>query len=497
MAEENLRSYRATEPERRGSANRTSQGGSDPLAELARLIGQNDPFADIGREAVRAAPAAPPPAPVQPVYAAPDPYAAAQHVPPAGTPAPPLPTEQSYHQGYDPYGEQNSAYAAADQQYGDMSEPHQAAYDAYYAQDGQYADPDQYEPAPPPKRRGGMVAVFAILALAVFGSAGAYAYRTYFHRGPSAPPPVIKADTAPTKIIPAAHAAGAPANKAIYDRVGDRNQVEKMVPREEQPVDVKKAAGPPPAPPVVQISPPATAANTPVTPVPVSVVPVAGSAAGQAVPSVTMTQVPVTPPLAVSPRKVKTVTIRPDSPFMDADAQAANPAPAAPPARQRSASAAPPAPVTPAQPPRPAPPPAAAAAPPRAVAHAPNPHAPLSLTPQAVAAERPAPSPRGVAPLALAAAPPPAAHTGSISGSYAVQVASQRSEADARTSFRALQAKYPNVLGGRQAFVRRADLGSRGVYYRSMVGPFANAEEAKAFCSSLKAAGGQCLIQRN
>jgi hypothetical protein len=30
-----------------------------------------------------------------------------------------------------------------------------------------------------------------------------------------------------------------------------------------------------------------------------------------------------------------------------------------------------------------------------------------------------------------------------------------------------------------------------------MVGPFANANEAAELCSSLKAAGGQCLVQRN
>jgi hypothetical protein len=45
--------------------------------------------------------------------------------------------------------------------------------------------------------------------------------------------------------------------------------------------------------------------------------------------------------------------------------------------------------------------------------------------------------------------------------------------------------------------IRRADLGDKGVYYRSLVGPFATAEEAGRFCSSYKAAGGQCIVQRN
>jgi len=82
-------------------------------------------------------------------------------------------------------------------------------------------------------------------------------------------------------------------------------------------------------------------------------------------------------------------------------------------------------------------------------------------------------------------------------GGYVVQVASQRSESDAQASFRALQQKYPSVLGSHQVMVRRADLGEKGVYYRAQVGPFATAEEASEMCTSLKSAGGQCIVQRN
>jgi len=45
--------------------------------------------------------------------------------------------------------------------------------------------------------------------------------------------------------------------------------------------------------------------------------------------------------------------------------------------------------------------------------------------------------------------------------------------------------------------IKRADLGDKGVYYRAMVGPFGSPEEASHFCSSLKSAGGQCVIQKN
>ena len=45
--------------------------------------------------------------------------------------------------------------------------------------------------------------------------------------------------------------------------------------------------------------------------------------------------------------------------------------------------------------------------------------------------------------------------------------------------------------------VRRADLGSKGIFYRAMVGPFASREEAVQLCSSLKSAGGDCVVQAN
>jgi cell division protein FtsN len=46
-------------------------------------------------------------------------------------------------------------------------------------------------------------------------------------------------------------------------------------------------------------------------------------------------------------------------------------------------------------------------------------------------------------------------------------------------------------------FVYRVDLGSKGIYYRTMVGPYADASEATQLCSSLKSAGGSCIVQRN
>jgi len=84
-----------------------------------------------------------------------------------------------------------------------------------------------------------------------------------------------------------------------------------------------------------------------------------------------------------------------------------------------------------------------------------------------------------------------------VARGYAVQVTSERSESRAQTAFRALRAKYPNQLGGHEPMIRRADLGAAGIYYRALIGPFASAEQATKLCRGLKAAGGDCLIQKN
>ncbi len=51
-------------------------------------------------------------------------------------------------------------------------------------------------------------------------------------------------------------------------------------------------------------------------------------------------------------------------------------------------------------------------------------------------------------------------------------------------------------LGGQHTMVRRVDLGTKGVYYRAMVGPLASSEAARHMCSKLRAAGASYLVQR-
>src|SRR5262249_52430262 len=123
---------------------------------------------------------------------------------------------------------------------------------------------------------------------------------------------------------------------------------------------------------------------------------------------------------------------------------------------------------------------------------------PISLDPQAQDATTNPPAAR----TRSAAAPPPAsrAATESSSGSgggILVQLSSQKTEAEAAASFRSLQAKFPNELGRRQPVIQRADLGSKGVFYRTMVGPFTSSQEAQQFCANFKTAGGHCVVPSN
>ncbi|WP_306257038.1 SPOR domain-containing protein [Pararhizobium sp. IMCC21322] len=81
-------------------------------------------------------------------------------------------------------------------------------------------------------------------------------------------------------------------------------------------------------------------------------------------------------------------------------------------------------------------------------------------------------------------------------GDFVVQVSSQRSEDAARSAFSGLQRRFPSVLGNQSPDIARADLGSRGVFYRVRVGPMETRVAAADFCQSLKNAGGDCIVAR-
>src|SRR6266511_2021325 len=453
MADDNrLRSHRTNDPYGRAAEPAQLEANiRDPLAELARLLGQSDPFADFGQATrnSREAHDAPATAPAdwQGAAARARQFAAGDSSQRWAdyTAAPESRhSESRLHDDADPTADHQSGDCADERADDGRQEPE------YYEGNDVPLDPheDAMYDDPPRARRSRLTTALTIIGCAVLGTAGAYAFRSYYG-SPSATlaPPIITADTStPTKIVPA----GDPqSGKAVQDRLANVEK-EQIVSKQEEPVALKDLAN--------QASPRA------VLPAPVA----PGQGASPAQPSAGA------PSGSNEPKKVRTVTIRADAGDMSARPVTGQAAPAQAPAATAPRQA--------------ATPPAPQAAPAR--------NGPISLDAQGEPAAAPATRTRTAAapPIATRAAPET---TESTLDGFMVQLSSQKSEAEAQSSFRSLQAKFPNELSGLAPVVRRADLGSKGVFYRTMVGPFASAQEASQFCANYKAAGGQCVVPNN
>jgi hypothetical protein len=441
-----------------------SRGGeNDPLTELARLIGQTNPFGEQQQRTPRPSgrdhewPGSPSMAPAQ-SYAQPLPLAAryddgyqddgAYDTQPQSYSPPPPASAYTEHQDaqYDPHTQYGQGEPAAPY-YGDNG---QLSADDPYAQ-------QQYDYQEPPKRRSGLITVVAVAALALVGTGGAYAYRTFFSVSAPGVPPIIKADAGPNKVVPTTQqSADAGANKQIYDRVGAGGQAEKIISREEQPVDVKPANTRPAYVPANGGSGGAASAVT-------------GQATSWPNPPGATVVAPA-PGNQSEPRKVRTVTIRPDQPGSTPQP------PAQAPARNAATDLAPP---------------SAPAARSQLAAPARSSNAPLSLTPQG--GERTA----SADPRAVTARAAPVQTTGSNGSGYVVQLSAQKTEEEASAAFRSAQSRHPNLLGSRQLILRRKEIAGKGTFYGAQVGPFASRDEAAQLCESLKSAGGACMVQKN
>ena len=79
---------------------------------------------------------------------------------------------------------------------------------------------------------------------------------------------------------------------------------------------------------------------------------------------------------------------------------------------------------------------------------------------------------------------------------YMVQLAASRSRALARSVYTRLQGEYDDLLGRRDPFILRVDLGDRGIFYRVNVAGFATKAAADSFCADLKKRGQDCLVRR-
>ena len=584
------------------SAGPGRDGQDDPLAELARIVGKNDPFADLFNEA-RGAPAL-----RQPAAASQPALHDNNHVD-----APQLRGSMGHLDDDGWYDEAPSAslrrpmagpYA---EEAGEAEDFDEAARYADYPEEA-YAPADVYEggrhPRTAPRRGFGLMGV-TLLALVVAGGAGAYALRhgsivSGSFANLSGTLPVIKASTDPVKIKPPAPADAntSQPTKEILDRIGQNgsNEPEKIVSREELPVatvpkkvqairieTIPATADPAPqttgtavtpvvplpttrdiaaAKPTTTLAPLPTrdiaapapvkplatrdiGAATPAAPLPTRDIAAATPAASQA----DGPQLPAIMPSTPEPRKVRTIKVLADNSFVTGEAPAVptrSIGDLAPP--QQGLSIAPPPIVEPPKPAAVSLPPAVtpapakvAAADPVAAIPEPAPVAPPqpvltmrgidppSAAPQADAAAAPAtdqepvvvaeppvrpknipvtrPKPVATddvaapkpAPVKVASADPePVAAPAAVSGgAFVVQVSSQKTQADAMTAWQAVQRKFGAVVGGMKPSIKKAEVGDRGTFYRVRVGPWGTSAEAAAFCSKLKAAGGDCVITRN
>jgi hypothetical protein len=104
--------------------------------------------------------------------------------------------------------------------------------------------------------------------------------------------------------------------------------------------------------------------------------------------------------------------------------------------------------------------------------------------------EKPADKPAQVASAEPAAtADPKAKPTG-----VRIQLVSMPSETAAWDAWKQISGKYSSQLTGLTAMVESADLGTKGTFYRVQTGPFATVAAAQERCTTMKAAGLDCLV---
>ncbi|MDB5641924.1 MAG: hypothetical protein JWN07_1241 [Hyphomicrobiales bacterium] len=455
---------------------------SDPLAELARLVGQtnNDAFSRIFE--VQGGPTTPPPArgvpprliepPQIPAPSRDNLYAAVydQHPEtrredPGQYAQPGYPQEQG-HQAYEPAAhDDQQAYAAADpyahqehaadaytQQDGSwQGQTYQQ--DGYqqegYPQDGYYQEAQQY--AEQPRRTGrARLLIGAALLVVAGGSAGAYMLRTPAGVGKDAP--TIMASSGPTKVQPAEQPSDGPKPSiSILERNGPAGSSQsKLVQNEEQPVDVgatARATGSRPA-----RSPDAGSAVTLAPPAPP----------------------PVPNSIFAEPKRVKAIAVRPDGSIIDHS-----------PAPSQRAEAPVAAPTTP---------PASAAGKPTDMASLLASTTPGSGQKTATrTAETPKPP---VRPAAVVTAPTTTASIpASAGGAFSVQLAGTTSVEEAKDAVDRLTRKFTSELGSHRPSVVKAEVGSKTVYRVRVKG--LSSDDANTLCARLKSGGGSCFVARD
>jgi cell division septation protein DedD len=351
------------------------------------------------------------------------------------------------------------------------TEPRRPAQDFYEGErvDADFLDESQIAPpagthsklAKTFKGRSAFMVGSALLGAIALGGALAFAYKQ--SGGGIGEVPVVQADARPVKEVPDdAGGKDFPHNKLIYDRLASDGDTEsdQIVPHQE---DVAVPALPPASETAGLPTPVATTDS--VTP------PSMETAANQTTGDSTDAD--------GGPRKVKTMVVKPDGSVMPPPLDAA-----APDATASTADGSAPDALSP---PAPLAAPSASATP--SLASPPAAETPTT-PPQQVAAVEPKAPPK---PEVKTAAATPQAATGPAK--YVVQVGAKKSQTDALASFADIQQKYPTLLANYRPIVQKANLGSKGTWYRLRIGPINDKTAAYKLCSQLKSQGlPDCLV---
>jgi hypothetical protein len=305
--------------------------------------------------------------------------------------------------------------------------------------------------------------LYVMAAIIVAGIAGIGV--SFALKGGSAPHEIamIKAADGPAKVEPeATTSADAPNQEAsILNRTPQAAPVA-VVDATEQPVDLSQL--PDHAPRVA-----AGGANAGATSVAVPASPSQGSAPGQA------SIAPQSIAGLIEPKKVKTVSVRPDGTVLPNDATPQTP----------SVSA-----LSPAH----------AAAAPAAKAATPKSTVRVATTPKPVVAPggadvAHAANPKPVQVADAQAASAPATESPAGGGAFAVQLAAPSSEQEARDIQLRLIKKYGAEIPGFHPSIRKAASGDKTVYRVRAVG--LSKDDATALCQKVQSSGGNCFVAKN
>jgi hypothetical protein len=340
-----------------------------------------------------------------------------------------------------------------------------------------------------PQRPRALLIAGIVGGVALIGALGAFALSFGGDAG-SDTPALVKADDGPIKVKPENTGGRVVPNQEskVYDTVAGEGAVndpqqEKLVTTAEEPMDV--------APPAVEEDDAATASGK------------SEDRIEQIVQDVE--NVPDSEIVAVTPRKVRTMVVKPDGTLVPREDE-----PEAAPSNEQTdtiAAAIPEAAPAPAIP-------EATGALPATAAPAPGlaPAAPEEVT-ETAAAEPPSddagvmPETAPIAPLRPADQPidvvgevkpdqVAAATTATASvGNWAMQIASQPSEAAAQSSYQDLARRYSGVLQGREVNIVKAEIAGKGTFWRVRV-PAPTRQEAIGLCESYKSAGGNCFVSK-